>query len=221
MVQLYDQLLRYSLFLGMSHADLMQLVGNTRFQFSRIEPQKVILQDGDLCNSLFFLMKGEIQVQSFSDDHSYSVIENLSAPWMIEPESLFGLTTRYTKNYRGLTECQFLILSKDEVFKLFDNFLTFRLNYLNLLATTGQQRNRRFWRKPPQSLEQRIAFFFIDHCLYPAGKKEFRILMKQLALNVNDSRLDVSAVLNEMQKKSLLQLSRGRIVIPSLERLFM
>jgi CRP-like cAMP-binding protein len=221
MVQLYDQLLCYSLFLGMSHADLMQLVGNTRFQFSRFDPQKVILQDGDLCHSLLFLMKGEIQVQSFSDDRSYSVLENLAAPWMIEPESLFGLSPRYAKNYRTLTECHFLILSKDEVLKLFDNFLTFRLNYLNLLATAGQQRGRRSWRKPPQSLEQRISRFFIDHCIYPAGTKEFRILMKQLAAIVNDSRLDVSAVLNDMQQKNLIELSRGRIVIPSLERLFM
>ena len=63
--------------------------------------------------------------------------------------------------------------------------------------------------------------FFLDHCVYPAGPKQFRILMTQLAQEVGDSRLDVSNVLNAMQADGLLQLHRGRIEIPSLERLLM
>lgn len=221
MLQLYDQLLQYSLFLGMSHADLMQLVGNTRFDFCRSEPGKMVAQEGEVCNRLVFLMKGKMSVQGFSDNRSWSVVEELSAPWIVEPESLFGLSNRYSKSYATLTECHFLFLSKDEVLRLLDDFLTFRLNYFNLLSTSSQQRGRRFWRNAPHTLEERIAHFFIDHCLYPAGKKEFRILMKQLADLLNDSRLDVSVALNNMQQSGLLKLSRGRIVIPLLERLFM
>jgi hypothetical protein len=42
-----------------------------------------------------------------------------------------------------------------------------------------------------------------------------------VAQEVGDSRLDVSNVLNAMQADGLLQLHRGRIEIPSLERLLM
>ena len=45
--------------------------------------------------------------------------------------------------------------------------------------------------------------------------------MNQLAQEVNDSRLDVSQVLNAMQDESLLRLRRGIIEIPSLEYLLM
>ena len=45
--------------------------------------------------------------------------------------------------------------------------------------------------------------------------------MEQLALELNDSRLDVSRALNAMQADGLLVLHRGRIEIPSLERLLM
>jgi hypothetical protein len=45
--------------------------------------------------------------------------------------------------------------------------------------------------------------------------------MTQLAMEVGDSRLDVSNVLNAMQKDELIILHRGRIEIPSLERLLM
>ena len=57
------------------------------------------------------------------------------------------------------------------------------------------------------------------HCIYPAGPKTFYILMNRLADEVGDSRLDVSRSLNDMQRRGVLILHRGRIEIPSLELL--
>ncbi len=45
--------------------------------------------------------------------------------------------------------------------------------------------------------------------------------MNQLAGELNDSRLNVSKVLNEMQAAGLIILHRGRIEIPQFERLLM
>ena len=43
--------------------------------------------------------------------------------------------------------------------------------------------------------------------------------MERLALELTDSRLNVSRVLNQMQYDGLVELHRGRLVIPQLERL--
>ena len=43
--------------------------------------------------------------------------------------------------------------------------------------------------------------------------------MKQLANELNDSRLDISRALNRLQEKGLITLYRGRIEIPFLEKL--
>ena len=45
--------------------------------------------------------------------------------------------------------------------------------------------------------------------------------MQQIADELNDSRLDISHALNDMQHDELLSLHRGRIEIPLLERLLM
>ena len=45
--------------------------------------------------------------------------------------------------------------------------------------------------------------------------------MNQLADDLNDSRLDISRALNQMQSNGLLTLHRGRIEIPMLEKLVM
>ncbi len=219
-LRLYDQLLLFPLFLGMSRADLLQLVGHTRFDFRKFDAGQVVVNEGDTCSNLYFLIQGKILLSHFSDDRSYRVEETLSSPWMIEPEQLFGLSTRYTMRVCAETPCHFILLSKEEVLRLLDSFLTLRLNYLNFLSTTIQQRTHRFWRRTPRSLEGRIIQFLIDHCVYPAGPKTFYMLMRQLADSLNDSRLNVSKALNDMQEKGLLQLHRGRILIPSLEQLF-
>ncbi len=219
-LRLYDQLLLFPLFLGMSRADMLQLVGTTRFDFRKFEAKDSVVKEGDNCTHLYFFIKGRLSVTSFSDDHRYHVEEMLSGPWMIEPENLYGLSTRYTKTVTALSTSHFILLSKSEVQRLLDTFLTFRLNYLNYLSTAVQQRSHRFWRRTPKNLESRIGQFFIDHCVYPAGPKVFYILMNHLADILNDSRLDVSRALNQMQQNGLLELYRGRIQIPSLERLF-
>jgi DNA-binding MarR family transcriptional regulator len=92
---------------------------------------------------------------------------------------------------------------------------------LNSLAADSQRLRHRAWRSAPQSLRNRITRFFFSRCLYPAGPKTFYILMTQLAAELNDSRLDISRALNEMEDDGLLTLHRGRIEIPMLERLLM
>ena len=217
----YDQLLKFQLFQGLSRTELLQMTGSTKFGFTKLAPAKTLLRDGDECRQLFFLVGGSIRLTTQSDDRAYAVTEQLNAPWLLQPETLFGAQPRYTCTVVTATEAHFISLSKDEVLRLLDEFFIFRLNLLNLLATQSQRSSRRPWRRASASLRERVVRFMLDHSVYPAGHKEIRILMTRLALEVGDSRLDVSRVLNQMQAESLVELHRGRIVVPSLERLFM
>ncbi|MBR1447958.1 MAG: Crp/Fnr family transcriptional regulator [Prevotella sp.] len=220
-LQLYDHLLQFSLFQGLSHTELLQLAGNTKFGFRKVAAGKTVVKEGEVCQTLFFLISGQLTLVTQSDDRHYRVEERLSAPWLLQPEVLFGAQPRFGSTVTTATESHFITLSKDEVLRLSDDFLIFRLNLLNLLSTQSQRRGHLGWRRTPTELRQRIVRFLLDHCLYPAGPKMVYILMEQLALELNDSRLDVSRALNAMQADGLLLLHRGRIEIPSLERLLM
>lgn len=220
-LQLYDHLLQFPLFQGLSRTELQQMAGNTKFGFLKVETGKTIVRDGEACTGLFFLINGRLTLTTRSDDGGYAVTEQLSAPWLLQPEALFGLMPRYTCTATTATAAHFITLSKDEMLRLTDDFLIIRLNLLNMLSTLAQRRNRQAWHRTPQPLRDRIARFLTDHCAYPAGPKTIAILMERLAQELNDSRLDVSRALNAMQAEGLLRLHRGRIEVPSLERLFM
>ena len=218
-LQIYDKLLQFPLFQGMSHDDLEIIAGHTRFGFQKVQAGKMIAKAGDSCNQLLFLINGSVRVVTHADDYGYAVEEQLSSPYIFQLESIFGYHQRYTHDYTALTDVNFLMIDKEEVIRLSEDFLVFRLNLLNNFATQTQKQVRQVWARLPQTLSERIKRFFVSHCVYPAGRKEFRILMVRLADELNESRLNVSRALNDMQHSGLIVLGRGKIEIPQLERL--
>lgn len=220
-MEIYDRLLQFTLFQGMSHADLMQVAGHTKFNFSKLAAGKKLVKEGDDCHHLVFVTNGTLRAETVSDDHSCRVTESISAPYILQPERLFGITQRYSSSFTAETPCSLISIDKQEVLLLLETQLVFRLNLLNLLAAESQRLRHHAWRTAPRTLPERITRFFFSRCLYPAGPKTFHILMQQMAKELNDSRLNVSVALNKMQAEGLLTLHRGRIEIPMLERLLM
>lgn len=220
-LQLFDQLLQFPLFQGMSREDLVQVAGHTKFDFLKHAAQRIIVSEGEPCNHLYFLLSGAITAESRSDDHSYTLIEQLSAPCILQPEAIFGYHQRYTHTFQTQMPVSLLRLDRQEVVRLSDQFLVFRINLLNLFATRAQKLSRQLWHHYPETLDERIIRFIAQRCIHPAGKKTLFILMNQLSCELGDSRLEISRALNRLQTKGLLTLHRGRIEIPYMERLLM
>ena len=213
-LQIYDQLLQFPLFLGMSRDDLSQVAAHTKFDFVKEEADKVLIANDTACTSLCLLLTGTVSVETRSDDGSYTLTEQLTAPVILQPEALFGYCQRYTQTFRTMTAVSVLRLERREVFRLSEEFLIFRINLLNLLATQAQKKLHQPWRRRPENLEDRLVRFVADRCLHPAGPKTLHILMTQLAAEVGDSRLDVSHALNALQDKDR-DTSHGTLTEPS------
>lgn len=220
-LQIYEKLLLFPLFQGMSRDDLELVAGHTRFGFLKIDADSTVVAEGDDYVQMYFLINGILRVETKADDRGYTVIEQLEAPVILQPEVVFGYTQRYTHTYIVQTDANFITVGKDEILRLSEDFLVFRLNLLNMFATQTQKTSRLLWQHVPDTLEDRIVRFFVQHCIYPAGPKVFHILMNRLADELNDSRLNVSRALNALQREGKIVLRRGRVEIPQMERLLM
>lgn len=218
-LQIYDKLLQFPLFQGLGNNDLIHIAGHTKFDFRKRTAGKCIIEEGQKCDGLHFLVNGKLLMHTSAYDHSYAINEETPAPYTVQPECLFGITQRYRSSFTTLSDTNFIIIDKREVEKLCDTFTVFRMNLTNILATLAQRQFAKPWRRQPTDLCGRITAFITSRCQYPAGRKEVMILMAQLADELNDNRQNVSRALNLMQSKGLLSLHRGRITVPSLERL--
>jgi len=165
--QLYDHLLQFQLFQGLSRTELLQLAGSTKFGFHTEPTGRTLVSEGDACRQLFFLIKGRLELTTRSADGGYRLTEQLSAPWLLQPEALFGPSPVYSSSCRTLGNCQLITLSKDEVLRLLDDFLIIRLNLLNLLALLAQRRRQLQWRSAPPALRERLGRFLAAPSAHP------------------------------------------------------
>ena len=207
------------LFQGMSSNDMTSVAGKTKFAFHRVAKGKKVVSEGDPCQNLFFLLDGSMQVTSRADDNSYSMVEEMSAPDVIQPERIFGLTQRYSKTFTALTECRLIGISKAEVLRLSEEHMIFQLNLLNIISTQSQRITHQPWRVRPQGIRNKIIRFVETHSMRPAGEKTLYIKMETLATLIAESRLNVSKELNAMHQEGLINITRGIIHIPALEKL--
>ena len=56
-------------------------------------------------------------------------------------------------------------------------------------------------------------------CITPTGEKKLQIRMEDLAEQIDDTRINVSKVLNELKDGGVIRLSRRIIDIPDMETL--
>lgn len=217
-LQGFERLLQFPLFQGMSQAELVQVVAHTKFNFVKYERAKRVIKTGEACHHFHFLTHGALQLTT-AYGHGICVCEQVEAPSILQPECLFGLPQRFRSTFIALTPVNFITLDKKEVLHLCETFRVFQLNLLNMISAQSQRLLLSPTLSHPQTLRDHIVRYLVTHCQMPTGEKVFHILMNQLALEVNDSRTDVSRELNRMQTDGLICLSRGKIKIPAIERL--
>ena len=208
---MFDTLLQLPLCQGLAQEDFTNILGKVKLSFTKHKAGEVIVKAGDTCSQLIFVLKGEISSCTSSANTSYSSTEYFQAPYVIEPQSLFGMSTSYVSAYTAQTETHTVSISKAFVMSELFKYDIFRLNYMNIISNRAQSLNSRLWAESTDNLEKRIE--------RPSGRKILKIKMEELAQVVNDTRMGVSRALNSMQEKGLLELHRGEMMIPDAEKL--
>ena len=218
-MKLYDSLQSSPLFQGLTSDNLLQIIGQTKFSFHKITAGDTIKDEGEKCNRLALVTSGQAKSIAHADDHGYSIEENVAAPYMLQPECVFGLHTHYTRTFIATKTCDTVEIDKNDLMRISDEFIIFRMNLINYISALSQKATRKLWHPTPADARGRIVYFIKQHCLSPTGPKTMRIKMTRLAQETGTGRRAVSEALNAMQDENLLTFSRGIIEIPHIEAL--
>lgn len=215
---MYTQLTQLSLLQGMNAADIAQIQKQALI-YDTVGTNVVICKQGEVCTKLHLLLKGSMIRKAVSPNGDYEFEELIQAPWIIEPESLYGLHCAYSSHYTTREICTLMVLSKHEMAKLFTRNDIFRMNYLNLLSADIQRQRESQLLPFTSSAPLRIIHLISTLSSVPNGSKTFRIKMDDLSQYMNETRLNVSRILNQWKDMNLVKLQRKEIQIPRLENL--
>lgn len=216
---MFDTLLQLPLFQGLCQEDFTNILDKVKMHFIKHKAKETIQEHGTPCRQLCFLLKGELSVVTSSKEKLYTMHARVEAPYVIEPYSLFGMDTTYQSSYIAYTEAHTVNIDKSFVLSELFKYEIFRLNYMNMVSNWAQNLSARLWETPTPDLRQQIIHFILCHVEKPQGEKTLKIKMEDLARILNDTRLNTSKALNELQDKGLIELHRKEIFIPKAERL--
>ena len=213
---MYETLLQLPLFQGLCTDDFTSIIEKVKFHFRNYSGNETIMNQGEACNQLVFLLEGTLLSQRIDDEHGFRLIEIIAAPTIIEPYSLFGMYPHYEATYKVEEQAKLLIIDKSYILSELSNYEIFRLNYFNLLSNRAQVNHRKLWNTHIGALNEKLANFFLLRCIKPEGTKTLQIGMEDLAGLINETRINVSRKLNELRDKGIIQLKRKEIFIPEM-----
>lgn len=213
---MYDKLLQLPLFQGMSKFDFTDTLEKVKIHFNKYEPGSCLVRQDTPCNQLIFVLDGEVQIESKDRAHQYTIWETFKSPNVIEPYSLFGMRPYFTASYTAVTEVNTLNIDKSYILNELCRYEVFNLNYMNMLSNRSQVIYNKLWNSHIGKTRDKIINFLLLRCMTPYGAKKLSIRMEDLARLIDDTRINVSNVLNDLQNRGLIQLGRRTFSIPEL-----
>lgn len=216
---MYENLLRLPYFQGISKTDLTTILDKVKLEFFRYSDGESIISLGEKCDNIVILIKGEIKAESIAPDGTFRIVENHAAPYPIEPQTLFGPSTSYSRNYYAKGDTDILVINKSYFFSELCKHEIFTINLLNMVSSKAQGAYKRIWQNTPSSIEGRIIHFIALRAETTTGEKRVTIKMERLATELCEARINISRALNHLQDEGLVTLSRKEIHIPDFSKL--
>lgn len=216
---LYDTLRHLPLFQGMSQSALMMVLEKVKFHFLKFEDKDIIFHQGDTCDKLVFIIGGTLIAQTCDSNGLFTLEETMQRPSLLEPHSLFGKRTTFKSTYIAQGTVSLISIEKQYIYTELNCHMVFRMNLFNQLSLVASHQHEKIWDIKPRGLEGRLIYFISSLCTTPYGRKTLRIRMEDLARLLDNTRLNVSDILNKWQKEGLIEMHRKEFVFLDLERL--
>ena len=217
MTPIYDRLLELPLFQGHSRQDLTSILEKIKVDFRTYRDRQAIVRQDDPCGHIILIMEGQVKLSRSSLHKDLIFTEQFSSPCSLGAETLFGLRQSYSHTATAVGEVRTLLLSKQSVIDQLFAFDVFRYNLLNMLTTRIQRSSQLLWAPDEGRTLERFIALMKRNFIYHGGPKQIEGGMVALAKMMNDTRINISNMLNALQQQGLITLGRKHILIPHLE----
>lgn len=215
MKSMFDTLLELPLFQGISTKSLTKILEKAKLHFERRTAGETIVRSGSRCDGLVFILHGEVEKTTVGmGESAYEVTEYLDAPYLLEPASVFGLTTSYRSTYIAGTDVDTMSVSKVTIADVLMKNEVFRLNYLNTVCRRMQNLENTIWESPLPTSTSIVCHSILNHFETLTGRKSLFIDINDLASKGNILRINVKQALKGLEKNGLLQIKGRSIEIP-------
>lgn len=216
---MFDRLLALPIFQGMTKQEIAEVLVHVRLDFVNYQAGDDIVSQEDPCKNLICIINGEASSVYHDPKGRFTFSEDLPTLRVIEPYNMFGMYQKYSRDYVFKTDGVTLSIERKVAINHILNNNIVKINMLNIVSNKYQQTERILTLMKDSTVEEKITKFILSHSSMPRGRKQLQIKMTDLADIILETRLNVSKVLNSMERRGLINLHRGYIEIPDIQEL--
>ena len=220
LTQKYELLTKLPLLQGISGKELAHIENMTGMEINEVPAMKrPLIRQNDPCTHLVFLTTGKMMREYTSHDGRFQTKSVLQAPTLLEPYNLFGLNCKFRCSYTPLENVSVITVKKTDVQQHLMKTEIFRINYFNLLSAIIHKKDMLLRPCRHLTVKEKILQFILK--LFPdcESQAEIAIKMTDLAEYIDETRLNTSRALNQLEKAGLMELKRSLIVIPDIKKI--
>lgn len=216
---MFQRLQELPLFQGLNMNDMSEIVEKVRFDFQQFGDDEVIALQNTRCKQLIFILKGNVRVEYIDPNNRFRFNEHLEAPIVLEPQSMFGMTQNYQRSYICENDCQTLSIERAQFLSVMMNYPIVKLNALNLMCNLLQRSNKKLENISHKDAHSKLIQFLHIYSTTQKGQKELLTTMDTLAEMFEETRLNVSRALKQLNEEGLITQGRKSFTILALENL--
>lgn len=220
LTQKYELLTKLPLLQGISGKELAHIENMTGMEINEVPAMKrPLIRQNDPCTHLVFLTTGKMMREYTSHDGRFQTKSVLQAPTLLEPYNLFGLNCKFRCSYTPLENVSVITVKKTDVQQHLMKTEIFRINYFNLLSAIIHKKDMLLRPCRHLTVKEKILQFILK--LFPDCESQAGIAIKMtdLAEYIDETRLNTSRALNQLEKAGLMELKRSLIVIPDIKKI--
>lgn len=215
MDSMYEILMRLPVFNGVTYSRLEEIVGNTKFHFLKYLEGDKIIEAGEQCTHIKFIISGSARVSIVNSDGRFKVSQTLSMPDVIAPEYLFGKATRYPVSTVALEPTGILQIEKQDFLRILNTDPIFLINMLNILSVNAQRSVEGVLALTTGSLEERIAYWIVALTQRRGTDIVLSCRQRDLYSLFGVQRTSFIATLDSMKQRGLIDYNQSEIMIKS------
>ncbi len=191
---MFDKLLTLPLFQGISKQSLSQLVEKYPFHFLKYKKGDTIIEQGDVCTHMRFVVSGSVNVVIESSKTKVELSQTLDAPEVIAPDYM-------------------LQIQKTDYIEMLQSEKILLFNILNYLSRNSQNRIWSFTTNAGGNFNTRFALLVYE--LTTRNSKNIKITYKQkdLCLLLGVRRTTLVMALEELQLHKIITFTQNEIQI--------
>jgi peptidyl-dipeptidase Dcp len=217
---MFEKMQSLPLLQGLTLKEFSELIVNLKLDFQQYDEHEVIVNQGDRCSALTYIIDGTFEVEYHDERTAFIVSEQCDdCPHLIEAYNLFGVKRSYERTYSFVTKGHTFTISRDFFLKRLMGHELIRSNYINYLCNNLRKAKDTYKDDIPTEIDRKIVKAIANHCLFKGGQKNVRIKMNDLAQVIDETRLNVSGVLNQWKDQGLIELRRYGFTIKDFDKL--